>query len=121
MVLLRVIDPGYREHAWLGVGEIMQAEAQQEAQDLLNKYVARAEGLVAITPETAIREGNAAEEIFQLIRDDEDIAILVLAAGSTIEGPGPLVTELARTAGTYPIPVVIVPAHLSDDELDALS
>ena len=29
--------------------------------------------------------------------------------------------DLARTAGTYPVPVVIVPANLSEAELDALS
>jgi hypothetical protein len=56
-----------------------------------------------------------------VIQGDEDIAILVLAAGSTEIGPGALVSDLARTAGTYPIPVVIVPSHLSDQELDALS
>jgi hypothetical protein len=31
------------------------------------------------------------------------------------------VSELARTAGAYPVPIVIVPAHLGDAELDALS
>jgi hypothetical protein len=74
-----------------------------------------------ITPETAIRHGHTVEEIFKLIEADEDIAVLILAAGSSKKGPGPLVSDLARTAGTYPIPVVIVPAHLSDAELDALS
>ena len=47
--------------------------------------------------------------------------MLVLAAGSSQKGPGPLVGELGRTAGTYPLPVVIVPAHLNEEELDALS
>ena len=46
---------------------------------------------------------------------------LALAAGSTEKGPGRLVSDLARTAGTYPVPVVIVPAHLTDSELVALS
>jgi hypothetical protein len=32
-----------------------------------------------------------------------------------------LISDLARTAGAYPIPIVIVPAHLSERELDALS
>ena len=68
-----------------------------------------------------IQQGDAAAEIFSVIEADEDMAMLVLAAGSSQEGPGPLVAQLGRTAGTYPIPVVIVPAHLSEDELDALS
>ena len=37
------------------------------------------------------------------------------------EGPGPLVATIGRAAGDFPIPVAIVPGHLSDDEIDALS
>ena len=46
---------------------------------------------------------------------------LVLAAATGKEGPGPLVSSLAKNAGDFPIPVAIVPGHLSDEELDALS
>ena len=53
--------------------------------------------------------------------DDDDIGILVLAADSSKEGPGPLVSSLAKTAGTFPIPVAIVPGHLNDEELEAMS
>ncbi|HWZ09459.1 MAG TPA: universal stress protein, partial [Xanthobacteraceae bacterium] len=45
----------------------------------------------------------------------------VLAANTSSEGPGPLVATIGRTAGDYPIPVAIVPGHLSDEEIDALS
>jgi hypothetical protein len=31
------------------------------------------------------------------------------------------VSGLAKTAGAYPIPVAIVPGHLTDEELDAMS
>ena len=68
-----------------------------------------------------IRDGDTSEEILKLIDEDEDIAILVLAAGTGKEGPGPLVSGLGKTAGDYPIPVAIVPGHLSDEDLDALS
>jgi hypothetical protein len=56
-----------------------------------------------------------------LIEDDEDIAGLVLAAATSKEGPGPLVSSLAKNAGDFPIPFAIVPGHLSDEQLDALS
>jgi nucleotide-binding universal stress UspA family protein len=121
VALLRVIEPFYRGVAWLGVAHIMEAEAREQAREFLGQHVKRAESVAAVSPETVIREGDAAQEILNLIEADEDIAVLVLAAGSTEKGPGPLVSDLARTAGTYPIPVVIVPAHLTDAELDALS
>jgi hypothetical protein len=47
--------------------------------------------------------------------------VLVLAAAADSEGPGPLVANLGKTAGSFPIPVAIVPGHLSDDDLDAMS
>jgi len=31
------------------------------------------------------------------------------------------VSSVAKTAGTFPIPVAIVPGHLSDEDLEALS
>ena len=68
-----------------------------------------------------IRDGETSQEILKVIDEDEDIAILVLAAGTGKDGPGPLVTGLGKTAGNYPIPVAIVPGHLSDEDLDALS
>ena len=45
----------------------------------------------------------------------------MLAAGIGSEGPGPLVATIGRTAGDFPIPVAIVPGHLTDEEIDALS
>jgi nucleotide-binding universal stress UspA family protein len=121
VVLLRVVEPLPGELTWLGVGEVMQTEAREEAQQLLERYVALVQSVAPEPPETVIRWGDAATEIFSQIEADDDIAMLLLAAGESSQGPGPLVSELGRTAGTYPVPVVIVPAHLSDAELDALS
>ena len=77
--------------------------------------------ITVLTPERAVREGKTAEEILKLIEEDEDIAILVLAAGTSKDGPGPLVSSFSTMAGDYPIPVAIVPGHLTDDEIDALT
>jgi nucleotide-binding universal stress UspA family protein len=99
----------------------MRAEAHEAADAELSKYAARANGIAGITPERVVREGDKAEEILRLIDEDEDIFILVLAAGIGSEGPGPLVATIGRTAGDYPIPVAIVPGHLTDEEIDALS
>jgi hypothetical protein len=47
--------------------------------------------------------------------------MLVLAANPGAEGPGPLITLIAKTVGSFPIPVTIVSGDLSDEEIDALS
>jgi nucleotide-binding universal stress UspA family protein len=121
LVMLRVIETQDRNQQWLGVADIMKAEAHEAANAALDKFSARANGVAGLTPERAIREGDVADEILNLIEADEDIAILVLAAATGKEGPGPLVSSMAKTAGAYPIPIAIVPGHLNDEELDAMS
>lgn len=121
MIMLRVIDIEDRNQQWLGVADIMRAEAYEEANEALDRAAGRANGIAGLTPDRVIREGSWIEQLLKLIDEDEDIAILILAAGTAKEGPGPLVSAIARTAGEFPIPVAIVPGHLSDEELDALS
>jgi len=121
VVMLRVIEIEDESQQWLGVADIMRAEAHEAAGAALDRAAGRANGIAAITPERVIREGNAIEQILQVIDEDADIAMLVLAANPGAEGPGPLVTTMADTMGSFPIPVMIVPGELSDAEVDALS
>jgi nucleotide-binding universal stress UspA family protein len=120
VVLLYVIANGDFQQ-WLGVEEIMRAEAREEAEAVLAKAAQALRESIGIEPEMVIREGVASEAINGLIEEDRDIAILVLAAGSAKEGPGPLVSSLASRAQAFPIPVTVIPDSLSDEELDALS
>ncbi len=98
LVLLYVIQPGDFQH-WLGVENIMRAEAMDEAENQLAKMAERVRALAAIDPELVIREGKPVEAINALIEEDRDIAILVLAAAAGSDGPGPLVTAIAGKAG----------------------
>ena len=75
--------------------------------------------LAGIIPELVILHGRTADCLIELIRNDRDISILVLAAGTAKEGPGPLVSMVAG-ASQYPIPVTIVPGALSDEAVDQL-
>ncbi len=117
VVMLHVIETEEQNQQWLAVADIMRAEAHENA----NAALDRAARIAAITPERVIREGDATEQILEAIEQDVDIAMLVLSANPGAEGPGPLTTMLAKTVGTFPIPVVIVPGDLTDGELDALS
>jgi nucleotide-binding universal stress UspA family protein len=121
VVLLFVIEPEAPQ-SFLGVEDIMRAEAMEQAQATLAKFAARVRDVANIDPEMVIREGRCAEEVRNLIESDEDIAILVLAAGESSEGPGPLVTAIAaRGSGTFPVPITIVPGTLSEEQLDAIA
>ena len=119
LALARIVEPGEFGH-WLGVEEIMRSEKREEAQNLLAAHAdmarARAPG-VAVT--TAIVEGEKLPAVGRLIEEDRDIAIMVLAAGEGSDGPGPLVSAVVGKA--FPIPVTIVPATLTDEEIENLA
>jgi nucleotide-binding universal stress UspA family protein len=106
---------------FLGVEKIMRAEAEAEANARLSKIAEEIRESVGIEPELVVREGKTDEEIHGLIEADREIAILVLASGNSTEGPGPLVSSVAGRAAAFPIPVTIVPATLTDEEIESLS
>lgn len=120
LVLLYVIEPGEVQH-WLGVEKIIRDEAMATAKAALDVYAGKVREELGIEPELVVREGKPAEEIHKLIEDDQDIAILVLAAGASKEGPGPLVASIAGKGAAFPIPVTVVPMNLSDQDIDNLS
>ncbi len=121
VILLCLIAPPEGE-IWLGVGDLMQAEAEAEAEAQLASAAAQVRQAAGLESECLIRTGDKPTELLKLIETDDDIAILVLAAGMGRDGPGPLVTALAgKTVGSFPIPVAIVPGHLSDGDIDALA
>ena len=121
VVMLRIIETEDQNQQWLGVADIMRAEAEESANAALDRASGRANGIAAITPERVIREGDPGKEILDVIDKDVDISMLVLAAAVGAEGPGPIITMLARTAGNFPIPLTVVPGNLTDEDIDGLS
>jgi nucleotide-binding universal stress UspA family protein len=83
VVLLRVIPAFWDEVPLLGVADVMRAEAQQEARQMLHRFEVLAHSVSGESPESVIREGDPARAIFESIQTDEDIAMLVLAAGTS--------------------------------------
>ncbi|MDX1782114.1 MAG: universal stress protein [Thalassovita sp.] len=118
--ILSVIRPEEFNH-WIGVGDIMREEARERIEvhfEVFAKWMRDRQG---VDPELVIREGEPVTEILGQIADDPDIGILVLGAGTDKKGPGPLVTQLSRGAGSLPVPVTIVPGDLSKERLEAIT
>jgi nucleotide-binding universal stress UspA family protein len=122
VVLLSVIDSADFQQ-FLGVEEVMRAEAREEAERLLDARIARIAAIGDVRTETVIREGRPIEEIERVIAADPTIAILVLAASTSSEGPGPLVTAFASRSGggALPILVTIVPGSMTDEQIIAVT
>jgi nucleotide-binding universal stress UspA family protein len=121
IVMLAIIVPESGQ-PWLGIGDLMQAEAEAEANQRLDAAAETIRREAGFEPERVIRTGTPAEEVMAAIEEDEDIAALVLAAGIGKEGPGPLVTLIAgRVAASFPVPVTIVPGGLSEADFEAIA
>lgn len=124
VVLLYVIEPQDYQH-WIAIKEIQKEEETQKAKALF-RLVGRKltnAGLEDVVREEVIREGTLADEIVEIIEADEDISIMVLGAGTEANGPGPLVSALAagNHAGTFPIPITIVPGNMVLEDIKTLA
>jgi len=121
VTLLYVVLPADFQQ-WAGVERMMREEALQEAERQLHDAAKTVNDILGAMPELVIREGRPGDEIRELLKEDRAISILVLAAGTAKEGPGPLVSAIAGpTANAYPIPVTVVPGSLTDEQIDAIA
>lgn len=119
VVILSVIPPDEFNH-WIGVGDLMRQEARERIEvhyEVFAKWMRDKHG---IDPQLVIREGEPVDQIMAQIRDDGEIGVLVLGAGTSKKGPGPLVTQLSKTSGALPIPMTVVPGDLPKDRLEAI-
>ncbi|MEO0744381.1 MAG: universal stress protein [Pseudomonadota bacterium] len=120
VAILSIIPPDEFNH-WIGVGNVMREEARERIHAHFEVFAKWMRDKQGIDPELVIREGQPMDEIMAQVLEDPEIGVLVLGAGTDKKGPGPLVTQLSRTAGNLPIPVTIVPGDLSKEKLEAIT
>lgn len=120
VVILSVIPPDEFQH-WIGVGDMMRAEARERIEAHFEVFAKWMRDRQGIDPELVIREGEAVPEILAQMREDPHIGVVVLGASSGKSGPGPIVSQLLKTAGDLPVPLTIVPGEMSKDRLEAIT
>jgi len=120
VAILSIIPPEEFNH-WIGVADVMREEARERTQAHFEVFAKWMRDRQGIEPELVLREGAAVAEILSQIAEDPDIGVLVLGAGDDKKGPGPLVAQLTRSAGSLPIPITIVPGDLSKEKLEAIT
>lgn len=118
--ILAVIQPENFQH-WIGVGDLMRQEAREKIEEKFAYFAEKMRENEGIEPELVIREGETSKEVLAQIKEDREIGVLVLAAGTHGDGPGPLVTQLAgRMAGDMPVPVTVVPGAMTLEQIRAV-
>jgi len=121
VALLYVIEPSDMQQ-WMAVENLVREEKRQEAEQLLDKLATEVKEMSGSVPVVYIREGRRRDALLTLIEEEPTISILVLAAGTGPEGPGPLITALiGKMSGKMRVPITIVPGSLSDAQIAALA
>ncbi len=120
VTVLSIIPPEEFNH-WIGVGDIMREEQRERIEAHFQVFAKWMRDKQGVDPELVIREGEPVAEIIAQIADDPEVGVLVLGASDDRKGPGPLVSQLTRTAGSLPIPITIVPGDLSKERLEMIT
>ena len=120
VTILAIIPPEEFQH-WIGVADLMRAEARERIEAHFEVFAKWMRDRQGVDPELVVREGEAVAEILAQVREDPEIGVLVLGAGSDSSGPGPLVTQLSRASGSLPVPITIVPGDLPKDRLEQIA
>lgn len=121
-VALLYVMPPPEGQTWGGVADLMRQEARQKAEQVVARHVDVVADMTGLPPAIHIREGMARDELIKLLAEERSISVLVLAASSSNEGPGPLVSAFTGRSGSQlRIPLTIVPGALSEAEIDAIA
>jgi nucleotide-binding universal stress UspA family protein len=121
VALLYVIEPSELQ-TWVAIENLAREEQREEAEQLMQRLCEEILPIAGSMPIVYIREGPRRDELLALINEDPSISILVLAAGTGPEGPGPLISYLTgKPAARLRIPITIVPGSLTMEQLDAVS
>jgi nucleotide-binding universal stress UspA family protein len=121
VALLYVIEPTDMQQ-WMAVETLVREEKREEAEQFIAKLTGEVQEMSGTVPVVYIREGRRRDELLALLEEEPGISILVLAAGTGQEGPGPLITALiGKMAGKMRVPITIVPGNLTDEQIVALA
>ena len=121
VAMLYVIEPPEFQH-WLGVERMMQDEAREHAEQLLQTLAGRVQTITGRMPILYIREGRRRDELMALLDEEPDISIVVLGTASGRQDPGPLVNYLvSRMGDQMRVPLTLVPGRLNEGDIDELT
>jgi len=120
MVHLLALVPRQSFNAFGGIQATIEEEARDRAEVLANSAAGELMYESGKMPQIAVRVGDAKAVVSEYLAEHPEVAALVL--GTAAEGaPGPLVSHFTGQVGSLHCPLIIVPGHLSPEEIDKLS
>ena len=103
-----------------GVTEIMKNEARDEAEKKLQYASSVVKESTGTVPVLHVKEGEIIQELKNLINEEKNINVLVLAANveESQKDPGPIINSLVnKELSNFRIPIMIVPGNFSSEHI----
>lgn len=106
---------------WGGVMAAIEEEGRENAEALVTRAAGTLFTESGLQPSITVRQGDGAKVVREMIAANPDIAALVLGAAPS-GPPGTLVAHFTGAdAGTFSVPVMIIPGSLDIAGIDRLS
>ncbi|MEE9433916.1 MAG: universal stress protein [Sphingorhabdus sp.] len=107
--------------AFGGIQATMAADAEAKAVEIVQQAAGELMTEMGMRPAITVKNGDAVEVVREVMEENPDINLLVLAAAAQ-GAPGPLVSHFTgNDCGTLSRPVIIIPGGLDDATIDELS
>ena len=122
IMLLGIVAPasGGSEMMWGNVKNLVDGENHTDINHAIDDFSHYIENIVGHPPIKIIEEGIPTDTIKKTLKTHPEIRILVLGISSG-ENPGPLIKELTSGKTRLHIPITLVPADISIEEIEMLS
>lgn len=118
--IVRVIEPQDFMH-WGGIENKMKAEMREEAERAVWEAARTMGEMTGVIPSIYIEEGEKAAVLEKIISGDSEIRMLILAGDTSGSNPGPLTSYFtSKGLAKLRVPVLIIPSHLSPEDIEAL-
>ena len=117
IALLYVVEPSDFVE-WQSVGNLLQEQQRQEAEQVLQKAAGEVQRQSGIMPALFIREGKKIDETAQLIEEEQTISALVIIVDVVGKTPGTISSQWnAKLSARLKIPLIIVPNNLTEEDI----
>jgi len=120
LTMLYVVNPATNAE-WARVSNLIEQEATSDAKKITRNWSLEVVEKFKIKPEIIIRLGNVVDEIIKLIENDKGIRFLVLASSLDNDNPGPIIKSILKRTNNLSVPIVIVPASLTVEDIETIA
>ena len=106
---------------WKAVENIAEEESRYKAEEKIKEYESFILSLCENKPKKFIMKGDRIDCILKFLDSNKFISNLILAASASSVGPGPLISSFTgKSRLKLKVPLTIIPANLSEEEIDNL-